>query len=475
MVRTVTIARLPNLNRLAGAFLVIVASAGALTGCAVDQEADTRPYQQALGVDGPAPPPLAEDEPIALVDALRLTNWHNEQLRIEGENYVQALIDKQRAIASFLPTAGVFPSYTRRWGDGVSTAATGRAGRDQLEAPVVGDINLFNGYRDIAALYANAATIQQRRALMLNLQSDLLLQTSLFFYDVLRLEQSVEVLRNTSKVQDERVRDIKARQATGLARPLDVSQAEAQAAGTRVQYIAGQNAVRNARIALKLLTATGMEERPLIDDYNPPAKVDELKSWLNLAAMHRHDILAADKALEAARHDVEIAFGQYYPSVTLNLEYLLSISNASTENQWNAVLRANVPIFTAGRIEADVRSAWSRVRQASLDASLTRRRVMRDVELAHQNFRSAHEQIAELQRRVAAAEQALKQAEASYDAGLATNLERLTAQDELLSARLDLVTQRYVYKVAYLAMLRASGVLQQEMNVGLPTGRKPAE
>ena len=105
---------------------------------------------------------------------------------------------------------------------------------------------------------------------------------------VAELEAAVDVLRNTSKVQDERVRDIKARQATGLARPLEVSQAEAQAAGTRVRLIAAQNSVRNARIALKLLTATGMEHRPLTDDYDPPAAVQELKRWLELAAKERH-------------------------------------------------------------------------------------------------------------------------------------------------------------------------------------------
>src|SRR5690606_21081254 len=150
-------------------------------------------------------------------------------------------------------------------------------------------------------------------------------------------------------------------------------------------------------------------------------------------------------------HNVEIAFGQYYPSVTLDLEYLLTVDNVATEHGWNAILRANVPIFTAGRIEADVRTAWSELRQAKLSASLVRRQVIRDVERAHQTFESTGEQVFELERRIAAAELALRQAEASYDAGLATNLERLTAQDELLAARLDLLTQQFTHKIAYLA------------------------
>jgi len=94
--------------------------------------------------------------------------------------------------------------------------------------------------------------------------------------------------------------------------------------------------------------------------------------------------------------------------------------------------------------------------------------VVADVEQAHHDFTSSGEQIVQLRRRVAAAELALKQAEANYDVRLATNLDRLIAQDELLAARLDLITQQYTRKFAYLNLLRAAGLIQEEMKVGLP-------
>ena len=444
---------------------VVLLSAAALfllAGC--DSTAtygeDAQPYLRVLGIDQPVEK-LADDAPVSLHKTLELTNRHNENLAVEGENFVQALIDKQRRVAAFLPTLTLGPSYTRRAGDGARPT-----GRDVFELPVVGEINLFNGYRDVAALYANASTIEERKAILQDLQASLLLETAFTFYNALRLESSVKALENTATLQEERLRDIRARLENGLAKPLDVSQADAQTADTRVQLIAARNAVRNARTALALLTAHKMDARQLVDDYSPPREVAEITFWQELAAKHRHDILAADKALETAKHEVEIAFGQYYPSVTLNLEYVLSIDNTSTENQWNAILRASVPIFTAGRIEADVRSAWSRVRQAHLRTQLTRRQVVADIERVLHDFLSAGEQIVQLKRRVAAGEQAVKQAEASYDVRLATNLDRLVAQDELLSARLDLITQEYSYKVAYIALLRAAGRMQVEMKVG---------
>ncbi len=67
-----------------------------------------------------------------------------------------------------------------------------------------------------------------------------------------------------------------------------------------------------------------------------------------------------------------------------------------------------------------------------------------------------------------AAEEALRQAEAAYGAGLGTNLERVTAQDQLLSAQLRAAREEFTAKLAYLAAMRASGVLAQTLTGTLP-------
>ena len=60
------------------------------------------------------------------------------------------------------------------------------------------------------------------------------------------------------------------------------------------------------------------------------------------------------------------AFSQYYPSVSLNFNAFLYRENFDDASKWTAVLSANLPIFTAGLIHADVRDAWSGLRQAAL-------------------------------------------------------------------------------------------------------------
>ena len=92
-------------------------------------------------------------------------------------------------------------------------------------------------------------------------------------------------------------------------------------------------------------------------------------------------------------------------------------------------MSANVPIFQAGLIHADVRDAWSRFRQAVLSESLLRRQVFQEVQIAGEDLMTSQGKIRDLQDEVAAAQQAFDLAERSYQLGNASNLDRLTAQD----------------------------------------------
>ena len=71
-----------------------------------------------------------------------------------------------------------------------------------------------------------------------------------------------------------------------------------------------------------------------------------------------------------------MAVGQYYPSVSLNLSYFLYRETVPTDSLFGALISANIPLFTWGKIESDVRTAWSQFRQAKLSETQLRRRII---------------------------------------------------------------------------------------------------
>jgi len=440
-----------------------------LAGCAKDHSGDTGFYRNILDqTPRPSQQWNAQDEtrPLTLADALALATHQNEQLGIEGEEYVQAILEKKRAAASFLPTVSFSPNYSRS--EGLSGPRRDRNDdyRDRLNLPLGLTWNLFNGFRDQAVYYREAATIRQREALLRDLQSSLMMDVISTFYQVLQAEQSIKVLESSLRVQEERVRDISARRDAGIARPLDVAQTEAVASEARVALITARQNARSARKALTLLLDVPVGDRPLVDDL-ARGKVDaiDVSIWQTAALQARQDLIAKSAAIEAAEHEVKNAFGQYYPSVTLDLEYLLTFNRAETETGWNAVLRAHLPIFSAGRIEAEVRIAWSQLRQAILDHHYTRRLVEQQVAIALDEFQSSGHRLTELARKLDAARIAYEQADSSYNVGLATNLERLDAQDRQLLTELEITTEQFVLREAYFRLMRAAGTLDGNMLV----------
>lgn len=441
---------LPWINPRAGLLVLLLL----LASCKVDQQKEVEIYRKVLDADAPGRPNrLTPDEPLTLERALVLANMDNERLSLAGEDYLQAIIDKKRVLAEFLPTVNLSPRFLT-----VDEAVPGGK-RHALDVPIEGGYGNFNAFRSVADFQRAASTIEQRRALLLNFKASLLLDVAQAYYQVLRSEQQVVVLQNSLSVQEERVRDVEAQVKVGTGRPLDLAQARAQAASTRVLVVQARGDVGNSRSILAFLIGAPRIDGPLIDRFEAPRAIEPLDRFMQQALQQRQDLLAARAAVLAARHGVEAAVAQYYPSVSLNLDYFVYRESVPSASLYTALLEANIPLFTAGRIHADVRTAWSIFRQTKLSESLTRRQVVQDVDLAYRNFATSVERLRELSVQVAAAREAFEQAADLVRVGRATNLERLVAQDQLLTAQLQLTSEAFNHKVAFLDLQRVAGLL----------------
>jgi outer membrane protein TolC len=125
----------------------------------------------------------------------------------------------------------------------------------------------------------------------------------------------------------------------------------------------------------------------------------------------------------------------------------------------------NLPLFSAGRIEADVREAWSFYRQAKLIEQRLERQIKSDIETNFVEIIASDNRLKELNLQVDAAQQAYDQADQSYRVGLATNLDRVAAQSVLLQAQLDRSNEFYDRKLRQLQLLRTAGVLRAEVEL----------
>jgi len=426
------------------------------TGCGVDQKQEVSIYRQVIDQNKPADVHIEPDQVITLTDALKLANQNEEKLSLQGEIYLQALIAKDIAFGAFLPTANTGGSFNL----GGSTHGGGTS--HQATIPIGGQINLFNGFRDWHSLQEADATIEQQKQLVLDVQQTVLLDVAQAYYQVLTDEQSADVLSNSLKLQQANLTNMQAQEAVGTARPLDVAQAQAEVSSTLVSLNQSRANVRNDRAMLMFLVDAPIEQNPLRDDYDPPADISTLARWESDGEAGRQDLLAANAAMRAARQQVEVEFGQYYPSLNATLEYAL-YSDPGPSGAWNILLGLTQPLYDAGIFHADVRNAWSLFRQAALTQIQLRRQIDQQIETAFINLQLARQQLLELQVEVRAAKDAYDNALAQYQQGSQIYLNVLTALNTLLTSQLQLTTEQFAQKTAYFNLLRAVGKLNLAM------------
>jgi len=478
-----------------------------VAGC-VDQQSEVNNYRKEL--DGPKPPAVKVDyshgEELTLEAALLLTNSGSEQLSIQGETFLQSLIARDRAYSAFMPTISLAPTINwqnrRGAASAVSTGSTGvvsgtgsgsgstgtgaggtgtgtgsgtssggtlatgaSRGYTAANVPVEAHANLFNGFRDVSTLQANQFNVASQRDTLLNLQATVLLETAQTYYNVLLAERSVEVLRNTTQYQDALVQDQRNRMRAGIAQPLDVAQSEAQAAAIHAQLITAEDSVKTNRAMLAFLTNAQVDKATLVDRLDVPAQFPSEEDSVRAAENQRLDVKAAAEQVRVQEQNLRAAIGEYYPSISLDLNYYLHRESLPTNLEWAGLITASVPIFSAGEIRADVRNAMSQLRTAFYAEWQLIRQVRENVQIDWNNLTSSRRRITELQTEVAASQEALRQAVQRYGVGLAINLDVLNAETQLLSAQLNLATEQFNYKVFYLDLLRDTGHLPLPANI----------
>jgi outer membrane protein TolC len=455
---------------LAGILLAILCSC-------VNQQEEIKTYRSIVDAGVKHPNGYQDGQPISLRRALELANMDNEQIAISGEDYLQALYEKNRLTAAFLPTVSLQPSFAIEQQPWIGTVTPGKPTKSQIhssakgggwyvsgdnwyqgQVPIVGAMNL-NPVGSAASVASQDETIIQQKQLLLDAQATVLLNVAQTYYQVLRSEQQVRVLTESLLVDQARLRDVEGRYANHLALALEVSQTRAQAASTAADLTQAQTDVRNGRRTLAFLIGEPAVSGPLSDDLWVPNNLPDVDEFRKMAGEDRQDLLAADSALRAAKFSVDAAVAEYYPSVSLNVAGFLYRQYFSDASKWDALLSANLPIFSAGVIEADVRTAWSKLRQAALFQAMLRRQIDQDVQTAYDNLVSTDRKLEDLRIEVQAAADARQQSEQLLNNGLAIPLDVLTAQETLLDAQLLYTSASFDRSVFYLDLLRTTGEL----------------
>jgi outer membrane protein len=119
-----------------------------------------------------------------------------------------------------------------------------------------------------------------------------------------------------------------------------------------------------------------------------------------------------------------------------------------------------VPVFTGGRIEAERTKAEISIRQLRQQEQEVRNRIALEVKTALAQVESARSEVDVARLGVQLAQQEVTQARDRFQAGVANNIEIVTAQDELARANDNQIGALYRYNQSRADLARSVGQME---------------
>lgn len=400
-----------------------------------------------------------------LQQAYRLAQVYDATIKAAEYDYESAIQRLPLARSAFLPQLNfayeASRSEVRRDNDGTF---------DDQQFSLTLRQSLFN--RENGAIVQQARLgVKQAEAQFLAQQQNLILRTANTYFDVLRAQVEVEFSGSELDAIARQKEQAERRFDVGLVPVTDVRSAQAQFDLATAAQIAAKNQLENAVGAMEVLTGGSPETiSPLAADLPlvapEPANAD---AWVNLAVEQNLDLVAARLAAQTAAAGVSAIRGSRYPTLDLvgvaqaseNEEKPLPVGHRDSRSG-SISLQINMPVYTGGRMTAQVRQAKADSDSAQQELVSLKRSTEQQTRDAFRGVTGSIARANALQQALISTRKSAEATDAGFRAGTRTSVEVLQALRDVFRAESDYAGARYDYIINYLSLKAAAGTLNAD-------------
>jgi outer membrane protein len=351
---------------------------------------------------------------------------------------------------SFNPTTGLTTGYVR----GTDSIAPHSFG-------VTATQTLYNGMQTAnRTRQAESGVAAARETLRLTEQT-VLLNGATAYMNLLRDTAIFDLQRRNVEVLEEQLRQTRDRFNVGEVTKTDVAQSESRLAAGRSQMLGAESNFKTSRATYRQVI--GVDPGKLtpaapVDRYSPRV----LSEAVLRGRVENPNVTAAALGVDVALFAVKINEGALYPTVTVSggVNYNAEPSPIVVKTlSYQALGTVSIPLYNGGAEYATIRQSKETLGQRRMDLDTQRDSVQQAVVQSWGQLEAAKAQIIATQAQVTAAETALNGVREEARVGQRTTLDVLNAQQELVNARVALVTAQRDRVVASYSLLSATGRL----------------
>jgi outer membrane protein len=348
-------------------------------------------------------------------------------------------------------------NVTRAGGTGVKTAGENAV----TTVGATGTQTLFNGFQTGNRTRQAESQVFAARETLRSTEQTVLLSAVTAYMNLLRDAAILELQRSNVNVLEATLRQTRDRFSAGEVTRTDVAQAESRLAGGRSQLLTAESNYTTSKAQYRQVV--GVEPGRLtaampVDRFSPRT----LEASRARALTEHPTITTANYNMDAAVLQVKIAEGALYPTLQLQTSVNKSFGSTTQLNNLQSFSASvggqlSVPLYQGGQEYATIRQSKETLGQRRLDLETARDQVVSNVTQSWGQLEAAKAQIESTTAQVNAAEIALNGVREEARVGQRTTLDVLNAQQDLVNARVALVTAQRDRVVASYTVLAAVG------------------
>lgn len=395
----------------------------------------------------------AQTKNLSLDEALRLGLQSNNSVRMNKAKIANAKAFLQEAKEKRLPNMNVSGSYfgllqpnvdlkIKTSSDTTKPASNSAISVNEMMYGMANlNMPLFSGFRikhgiESAEELLNAAQFDASHE-----EAKVYTNLVAAYINLYKSKIALTLVQENLKEAVQRVKDFSNMEKNGLLSRNDLLKVQLQQSNIELALLDAQNNWRISNVTMDVLLGID-ETTELVPDSNffvyQERKLEEKD--IEFAALHqRNDLNAFEYKIKAAKAGVNVAKGEYYPSLSLTSGYiaakipgLLTITNAV-----NYGVGVNYSLSSLWKTNSKVEQAKNKLNEVSISRDMLSDAVRLEAAHAYQDYLSAKKKIDVYQKAKEQAEENYRIVKSRHTNALATTTELLDADVAKLQASLN--------------------------------------
>lgn len=394
--------------------------------------------------------PAQTGEPLAFDEAARLLLSNNPQ-SLAAASLLEAAESRVTVSRSALyPGFSVGAAYSRAGSDAADAGNSysyGLSGSQILFSPALGA-----GLKSVIAAYRKAEADYDQ------IKIGLLYELKSVFADLMNARETLRLSEETLKRRSENVEIIRLKYEAG--RENKAALLETRSVYTTAQW-QHERYKKNLRLLERklnrLLGRAPAAKAEVAELSEPPAPPEDFGSFSG--RLERHPSLRSARAgVEISQAAVERSRSGFLPEFSASGGYTWAGTDwPDTGRSWSLGARLSLPLFTSGRLSADLSAVKSEKARAEALLKNTRDEVYLDAEDSFLTWRETRLYMDVVKSSLEAANARAWILRKQYLAGQASYFEWRNIEDQLISAENQLLTARRNLAVNYAAFIKSLG------------------